>query len=96
MGKTVADKMGLKDGQRTIFVNAPPNAINAISLPDLAIAEKLNGMFDYVHLFVITVAEFTKQFPRLKTHLAEGGMLWVSWPKNKQLDTDSLSKYDKM
>lgn len=56
MKKTVVDKMGLKDGQRAIFVNAPPDAIDAITLPKLVIAEKLNGMFDYIRVFVITAA----------------------------------------
>ena len=27
-------------------------------------------------------------FPRLKSHLKPSGMLWVSWPKGKQLGTD--------
>jgi hypothetical protein len=53
------------------------------SLHNLAIAEKLNGMFDYIHLFVITAAAFTKHFLQLKAHLEEGGMVWVSWPKKK-------------
>jgi hypothetical protein len=27
-------------------------------------------------------------FPKLKRHLKPKGMLWVSWPKSKQLNTD--------
>lgn len=88
MPKTVADKMGLKDGLRAIFVNAPASAIKAIHLPKLLIAKRLTGMFDYIHLFSITEDEFIKQFPRLKSHLATGGVLWASWPKAKQLDSD--------
>src|SRR5688572_6361706 len=90
--KTVADKMGLADGLRSIFVNAPDDALNAITMPKLDIAKRMNGMFDYMHLFVTTEKEFIKQFPKAKAHLAEKGMLWLSWPKNKQLDTDLTIK----
>jgi hypothetical protein len=33
-------------------------------------------------------ADFHKQFPTLKEHLKNTGMLWVSWPKARQLGTD--------
>jgi hypothetical protein len=92
MTKTVAAKMGLADGLRAIFIDAPDEAVDAIELPNLVLAKRLNGLFDYIHLFVKTEKEFTKQFPRLKPHLAEKGMLWVSWPKGKQLNGDLTIK----
>src|SRR5688572_2272109 len=92
MTKTVAAKMGLKEGSRAIFRNAPADALDAIHMPRLNIAQRLGSMFDYIHLFVTTEKEFIKQFPKLKAHLADKGMLWVSWPKNKQLDSDLTLK----
>lgn len=86
--RDVSQKMGIKEGMRAFFVNAPQSALDAINLPTLAIASELRGQFDYVHVFTITQAEMDDVFPRLKRHLKPTGMLWVSWPKNKKLNTD--------
>lgn len=91
--KTVAQKMGIKEGARTYFANAPEDAVLSIELPNIDLKEKLSGEFDYIHLFVIKQSEQAKIFQTLKEHLKLDGMLWVSWPKGGQLDTDlSLPK----
>ena len=93
MTRTVAQKMGIKANSHTLFINAPADALEAIHLPEIESTERLAGEFDYIHLFVKTQAEYREQFPKLKAHLKLEGMLWVSWPKNKQLGTDlSLPK----
>jgi len=86
--RTVSQKMGLKEGMRAFLVNAPQAALKAINLPSLNIASELRGQFDYIHLFTVTQAEMDNIFPKLKRHLKPTGMLWISWPKNKQLNTD--------
>lgn len=88
MQRSVSLKMGIKEGQRALFVNAPADALAAMHLPSLAISKERKGMFDYIHLFVKSQAEFQQQFPALKANLAPDGKLWVSWPKRKQLNTD--------
>ena len=93
MIKPVSKKMGIKEDNRAIFINAPAEAIEAIDLPSLDIASKLTGYFDYIHLFAKSESVFRKSFPKLKAHLKPSGMLWASWPKNRQLGTDlSLTK----
>lgn len=86
--KTVAQKMGLKAGQRAYFKNAPASALEAIALPELTILKSLRGEFEYIHLFSTSQAEMEQLFPQLASHLKQGGHLWVSWPKAKQLGTD--------
>lgn len=88
MARPVSQKMGIKPGVRAFLVNAPEVAQQAIELPELEIGEKLEGDFDYIHLFLITRAEMDETFPRLKAHLRPGGMLWVSWPKGKKMGSD--------
>ena len=86
--RTVAEKMGLKEYSRAILIN-PPEGINyAISLPEMDLSENLIGEFDYIHLFIKHQSELEEIFPKLKSHLNLDGMLWVSWPKGKQLGTD--------
>lgn len=88
MSRTVSAKMGIKEGVRAIFVDAPETALEAIDPPSLEIASELAGGFDYIHLFARTRAELDDKFPKLKAYLEPTGMLWVSWPKNKKLGTD--------
>lgn len=88
MLRSVSVKMGIKEGMRTIFINAPDEALAAMRLPPLDIAAELSGMFDYIHVFVKRRAELEKVIPELKSHLAPKGKLWVSWPKNGGLGTD--------
>lgn len=91
--KTVSKKMGIKEGIRAIFIDAPSEAIEAIDLPSLNMATQLTGAFDYIHLFAKNQIAFKKNFPKAKKHLNPDGMLWASWPKNRQLETDlSLTK----
>lgn len=86
--KTVAQKMGIKEGSKAYFKDAPSNAVSAISLPKIDLAETITGEFDYIHLFVKQQSEQANLFPKLKEHLAINGMLWVSWPKGGQLGSD--------
>jgi hypothetical protein len=88
MSGIVFKKLGIKEGTRAIFLNAPEAARGAIDPPSLDIASELAGEFDYIHLFARTWAELDDVFPKLKAHLKPTGMLWVSWPKNKKLGTD--------
>ena len=91
--KTVAQKMGIKAGSSAYFHEAPSEAVASIELPEINLAERLSGEFDYIHLFVKSQSEQESIFPKLKEHLKIDGMLWVSWPKGRQLGTDlSLPK----
>lgn len=92
MIRSVSKKMGISEGIRAILVNAPEDAVTAMELPEIEVAPELSVKLDYIHLFVKMQSEFNEQFPELKTHLAPKGMLWVSWPKNRQLGTDLTIK----
>lgn len=93
MSRSIAEKIGVKKDMQTFFVNAPVDFSNIIELPEVELKSKLQGEFDYIHFFVITQKEFHDTFEKLKQHLKKEGMLWVSWPKSKQKDTDlSITK----
>ncbi len=88
MPRTVAQKMGLKEGMRSFFLNAPASALEAIPIPALDANKSLRGKFDYIHLFTTSQTAMDRAFPKLVPHLKKTGMLWVSWPKAKQPGTD--------
>ena len=88
MTRTVADKMGIRAGTRSLLVDAPEQAVDAMQLPDVDLKRLRRGMFGYIHLFVTKQAEMERTFPTLMRHLEMGGMLWVSWPKGRAMGTD--------
>jgi hypothetical protein len=80
--------MGIREGARAFLVDAPASAIEVIELPRIELASAMRGSFDYIHLFVVDQRKLDEALARLKPHLGPGGMLWVSWPKGRQLGTD--------
>ena len=93
MSRSVAQKMGIAEGARALYFNAPAPALNAIGLPNLDVSVDLDGDFDCIHLFSITQSEMGEIFPKLKLQLKDSGMLWLSWPKGSKLGSDlSLPK----
>lgn len=81
---TLRGKIGAKPGTRSIAVGATPVIKKALKLP----GGRLAGAFGYIHLFTRSRDDLDARFPKLKRHLAEGGMLWVSWPKARAPGTD--------
>jgi hypothetical protein len=88
MTRTVSQKMGIKENSRVLFINAPSDAIVEMKLPKIDLVKSGTGEFDYIHLFTTSQTEFNEHFPKLKSCLKSGGMLWVSWPKGGKLGTD--------
>jgi len=88
MEKTVSQKLGISQNARAFFVNAPKNFSDEAVLPKLDLHSQLTGEFDYIHFFVVTQKEFHEKFKKLKNHLKPDGVLWVSWPKSNQKETD--------
>ena len=86
--RSVAEKMGIKKDSRAIFVKAPKETLAAINLPDLKIATRATGEFDHIHVFAKTQTELHQQFLKFRKLLGATGMLWVSWPKGKQMKSD--------
>jgi hypothetical protein len=84
----VSKKLGLRESMRTFLENVPAGVLKSVDPKHLEIRKSLRGTFDYIHFFTKSQAEFDRRFPKLKTHLKPEGMLWVSWPKNRKLDTD--------
>lgn len=86
--KTIAQKIGVKNNYRTIFVDAPIGIVELFELPSIENVNKLMGEFDYIHFFVKDKSKLEEKFPLLKQYIKLSGMLWISWPKSGQLGTD--------
>lgn len=81
-GKPLSQKLGLKPGQRIVLRDAPADYAALTGL-DLAVAQVLKraGAFDFAHAFVASRAQLQQALDALEPHLADNGMLWISWPK---------------
>ncbi len=82
-GKSLIQKLGLKDGDKAIVIAPPANYAKLTS--GAAIGQRnaapAAGAFDFIHLFAPDAATLAVKLRKLEPRLADGGMLWVSWPK---------------
>jgi hypothetical protein len=88
-GTPLAQKLGLKDGFRALFIDLP------VSLADLTTArafaessriavDQLGDAqqgYNFVHLFTASRGVLEKLAQPLMALIARDGMIWVSWPK---------------
>ena len=88
-GTPLAQKLGLKDGQRVLFVNLPP------TLNDLRVSRHFVEMaqagwgsftdgdpgYDVIHGFTAERAELERAAKPLMDSIARAGSIWISWPK---------------
>lgn len=82
-GKSLIQKLGFKDGHKAIVVTPPANYARLTDGAAIGqrTASPAAGEFDFIHLFVRDEEALTIKLRKLEPRLAEGGMLWVSWPK---------------
>ena len=96
-GTPLAQKLGLKDGQRVLFIALPQ------SLYELRIARQFGGMtqagwqnfadgepgYDVIHGFTASRAELEQAAKPLMAAIARDGSIWISWPKKaSKIPTD--------
>jgi hypothetical protein len=92
-GTPLVKKLGIKEGHRIRFINAPFEFDYTLSeLPRNIVVEtdpNVQGPFDVVLFFVDNRAELLKCFPALARQLVPNGGLWIAWPKKSSgVDTD--------
>lgn len=82
-GKSLIDKLGWKDGSKAIAIAAPADYAKLTDKAAIKVVKAVpaSGSLDFGHLFVRNAAELARDLPKLAKLMAEGGMIWVSWPK---------------
>ena len=86
-------KLGIKEGFKVAFVNAPENFLAELGpLPaDVALTNSPRRSCDLILRFAKTEPELTKCFARLSSRLVSNGMLWAAWPKKSSGVATNLS-----
>jgi len=88
-GTPLAQKLGLKDGSRVLFLDMPQSLralatsrnfaeVDQLRVDDL---ERAEGPYAAIHLFTAARAVLEQVIPGLMDLVARDGMIWVSWPK---------------
>src|SRR6266446_5610646 len=88
--KSLAEKLGIKEGFKIIIISPPRDYLNTLEIPrKVTLTNQLKGPLEFIHFFTKSRQELETQFPSLKRELLKGGMLWISWPKgSSKVETD--------
>lgn len=90
----LARKLGIKEGSRLGFVNAPKGFKKELgSLPGGAkiFAGQLPKPLDLIILFTDSSRTLKMEFSILAEKLSSNGMLWIAWPKKSSGVSTDLS-----
>jgi hypothetical protein len=79
-GKSLADKLGVKDGVRLWTLNAPDHYAELIGTVDASMEPDAKAA-DILHVFVLSRADLFARAGELTTTRRPGAALWISWPK---------------
>lgn len=87
-GTPLPKKLGLKDGQRALFLALPETLTwltDAAGFIDVKQADSADGAgpssLDVAHAFFTEAGALADALPTLMRAIGPDGMLWVSWPK---------------
>jgi hypothetical protein len=96
-GTPLAQKLGLRDGDRVLFIDLPESLAELTTARRFAEASRVTveqvgdaeGPYAVVHLFTGARAVLERLIGRLRDLIARDGAIWVSWPKQASgIETD--------
>ena len=92
-GTPLVKKLGIKEGYRIAFVNAPKGFVKELGeLPsEVRIISRPGRPLDFILLFTKSAAALKRDFAGLARMLLPNGMLWVAWPKKSSGVSTDLS-----
>jgi len=87
-GTPLAQKLGLKNGQRVLFLDLPQTLAELVRARDFAVAvqggwgslDDAHGLH-VIHGFTTSRAVLEAGAPLLRHAIVNDGMVWISWPK---------------
>lgn len=96
-GTPLAQKLGLKDGFRALFIDLPASLADLTTARNFAESSRLTldqlgdaqRGYDFIHLFTVSRSVLEKLAQPLMDLITRDGMIWVSWPKKaSKVSTD--------
>ena len=93
-GKPLYQKLGLKPGMVCLTLGAPEHYPELVEGVEEVIFRTSGKTADVVHLFCRKRADLDAKIEGALAKVAEGGMLWVSWPKKSSPMYQDLTEGD--
>jgi hypothetical protein len=89
-GKTLAQKLFIRENYTVLLLNAPNGYANSLGpLPAGAkVVTKSAKPVDLIQIFATKKADMIDRLGKAKPRLKENGLLWATYPKAGQMDTD--------
>lgn len=90
-GSPLVKRLQIKPGQRMVVINPPTGYLEVLGPlpPGVELAETPDGTFDFVQVFVGSVADLERDAPTAIGALKRDGLLWISYPKrSSKVPTD--------
>ena len=92
MQKSLVEKRYICPNYRVIL---PDASGNYRSLPgelweDVSTDTHLSGIGDFIQIFLTTRSDLEVQLSGLKNHLAENGLIWITYPKTSSKIKDDI------
>jgi hypothetical protein len=81
-------KLRYKPKMRVYLVDAPSGYEAAVAASGVQRVTKPAGELDLVHAFFTRLGQVERIVPKLAKHVGPKGIVWLSYPKAKQLATD--------
>jgi CheY-like chemotaxis protein len=92
-GVPLPKKLGIREGSTVALVSAPRNFEKTLGpLPrNATVGKRVKSPAAVVVLFVKSTAELKRRLPVTTRAMAEGGRLWIAWPKKSSGVAANLS-----
>jgi hypothetical protein len=82
-GTPLAQKLGIKPGSTVALIDPPSHYAKLLGKEgrEVKLTDRIQNDSPFIHLFVRRRIDLQKQVRRLRTKIADTGVLWISWPK---------------
>ena len=81
-GTPLPQKLGIKPGTTLVVINEPSKYRKLLGKLDQAkFSNRIAANSNFVHLFTVRRSELQSKLSILRGKIADGGTIWVSWPK---------------
>ena len=82
-GTPLAKKLGIRDGDRLVVVNAPTGYRALLDpLPDAVLFDQAVSVYtDIVHAFCMNRRDMETQLTLWRHQIRSDAFVWISWPK---------------
>lgn len=99
-GTPLAQKLGLKDGFRALFIDLPASLADLTTARAFAESSRITldqlgdaqQGYNFIHLFTASRSVLEKLAQPLIALIARDGMIWVSWPKKASKVTTDITE----